>query len=331
MRFIHVGVSGFGGVWCRVLAESRRARVVGLVDVKRAHLREACRRGGYDPAICFGSLGEALARVEADAVVCSTPPATHRAILIEAMEAGLHGIVEKPLADTPADCRRLQRAAERTGRTLVVSQNYRYNPFAATVAALTARRAIGRIGQVTLDFHKGVVPRGFRREMPYPLLVDMAVHHFDLMRYLTGAEPVCLKGEAWNPPWSLTRGDASSTLVIEMRGGARIVYDASWATPGDFCDWNGNWRIEGTRGTLVYGNGTLMQIGTDRRLRVRSRRRLRLRKRAGLTQACVLQDFIKAVKSGARAMTDVADNVRTMEMVFAAVRAVRTGRAVRLG
>jgi len=74
MKFIHVGVGGFGQCWVKVLKENPDAEVVALVDVKDESLAKACEVGGYHKDICFKSLPEALKSVKADAVVSSTPP-----------------------------------------------------------------------------------------------------------------------------------------------------------------------------------------------------------------------------------------------------------------
>ena len=113
MRFIQVGVGGMGRHWSTVLEENRRAKVVGLVDIKREAMREACDKHGHSESICFTSLEEALSRVDADALVCVTPPASHREVTVAGLRAGLNVITEKPMAETMADCRAMLRASAR--------------------------------------------------------------------------------------------------------------------------------------------------------------------------------------------------------------------------
>jgi predicted dehydrogenase len=180
MRFIHVGVGGFGQCWVRALKDNKNAKVVGLVDVKDEALRKACEIGGYSKDLRFKSLEEALKNLKADAVVSSTP---HRHDVVTAMNAGLDVISEKPMADTMASCKAMARAAAETGRIYVVSQNYRYSPPMWTLANVMRSGKLGAIGQVKLDFFMGVdFGGGFRHEMPFPVIIDMSIHHFDLIR-----------------------------------------------------------------------------------------------------------------------------------------------------
>jgi len=75
MRFIHVGVGGFGQCWVRALKDNKNAKVVGLVDVKDEALRKACEIGGYSKDLRFKSLEEALKNLKADAVAAGAASA----------------------------------------------------------------------------------------------------------------------------------------------------------------------------------------------------------------------------------------------------------------
>ena len=128
-------------------------------------LKSACEVGGYDASICFSSLEEALGAVEADAVVCATPPAIHEHDVVTALEAGLHAISEKPMSDNLDACKRMLAAAARTGKTYCVSQNYRYSPATWTMAQQIQAGDLGPVGQVKIDFFKGIdFGGGFRHD-----------------------------------------------------------------------------------------------------------------------------------------------------------------------
>jgi len=329
MRFIQVGVGGFGTNWVRCLMENRNATLVALVDVKPDALAKACRIGGYDETICFRTLHDALQNVEADAVVCATPPDCHRKPVIEAMKAGLDVISEKPMAHGPADSKAILTAARNTRRACVVSQNYRYKPVPLTLAGLVRRGRIGEIGQVKIDFYMGHdFGGGFRHEMDFPLLIDMSIHHFDLIRFITGLNAVSVRGEAWNPPWSNYKGQCSSSLAFQMENGARVIYNASWCAKGQFCNWDGNWQIEGGKGSITYRDEQITLHAVPGLYKPTEARTIPVKGPRLTGQQFVLNDFIKAVTQGRRPCTDVYDNIQSVAMVFSAVKAVRTGRRV---
>lgn len=329
MRFIQVGVGGSGRGWVQRLTDNPSVEVVALVDVNQTALTAARKVGNYGKEICFSTLSEALKSVKADALVCVTPPEYHKQCVVQAMKAGLNVITEKPMSDNLANCMSILKTSRNTGRTCVVSQNYRYKPETWTLACLIESRQIGDIGQVKIDFYMGKdFGGGFRHEMDYPLLVDMAIHHFDLIRFVTGLNAVSVRGEAWNPAWSNYKGDCSSSLVFEMENGARVVYNASWCAKGQFCGWEGNWQIEGNRGSIIYEEGQVTIHKAPKLYRVNKIETVRLKKPEKTEQEYVLNNFIRSLKRGIRPQTDVFDNIHSIAMVFAAVKAVKTGKRV---
>jgi predicted dehydrogenase len=329
MRFIQVGVGGFGQVWVQQLIDSPSAEVVALVDVSQAALTAACNAGNYGEEICFTTLDKALKSVKADALVCVTPPEYHKQCIVQAMQAGLDVITEKPMADSLTNCISILKTSLNTGRTCVVSQNYRYRPELWTLARLIENGRIGSVGQVKVDFYMGVdFKGGFRHEMDYPLLIDMAIHHFDLIRFVTGLNAVSVRGETWNPAWSNYSGDCSSSLVFEMENGGRVVYNASWCAKGQFCDWNGNWQIEGSKGSISYADRTISVHDVPELYEVENTTVVTTEKLERTEQSYVLDDLIASVTRGARPHTDVFDNIHSVSMVFAAVKAVKTGKRI---
>lgn len=329
MRFIQIGVGGFGRCWVGVLKAERKAKVVGLVDVSPEALRAACDQGGYDQSICYPTLEAALREVEADAAVVVTPPKLHRTAAVAAMKAGLHVISEKPMAEDLADCKAMLKAAKRYGKTLVISQNYRYKPAIHAMADMVQSGRLGAIGQVKLDFYLGNdFGGGFRHTMEYPLIVDMSIHHVDLIRYVTGLDACTVRASAWNPSWSNYKGDCSSTALYEMENGARVLYNGSWCAKGQFSNWDGNWQIEGEKGTLCYQNGEVTFHEVPDLYRIKKTRRIKPKAMRRQGQNYVLAEFMKCLADGTRPATDVYDNIRSVSMVFATVKAMRTGRTV---
>ena len=135
-----------------------------------------------------------------------------------------------------------------------------------------------------------------------------------------------MQGGSWNPPWSNYKGDCSSTALFEMNNGARVLYNASWCAKGQFNDWNGSWQIECEKGTVVYQNGEIRILQVPKlyawkKTEIVPHMPLKIQ-----GQHHVLDDFIRATRAGRRPKTDVYDNIRSVGMVFATVRAMETGR-----
>jgi predicted dehydrogenase/nucleoside-diphosphate-sugar epimerase len=114
---------------------------LGFCDVDAKRAQDAARRFGVRS---FVSL-EALRAARADVVHVVTPPETHAAIALQALELGIHVLVEKPLATDVDDCRRIVAEADRRGLRVGVDHSMLYDPHVRR--ALEAVRA-GRIGKV---------------------------------------------------------------------------------------------------------------------------------------------------------------------------------------
>jgi predicted dehydrogenase len=332
-RLLQVGVGGFGATWLHALERLGDDVAIGaLVDLDPVALEAAATATAVDLDRCYTDLDAALASAAVDMALVVVPPEAHRDVATRCLEAGLPVLVEKPLAGTPQDCEALVAAAERSGRELAVSQNYRYRPVMETARRVLASGRLGAIGQARVEFRLHHDFRGtFRESMEHPLLLDMAVHHFDLIRFVCGLEPRSVAARSWNPPWSQFAGDACAACVFEMESGARVLYDGCWHPRSQSTDWNCRWLVDCEGGVLTLDRDRVhIAEGTDphRPLEPRDAREVPLVALADGDQAVLLRDFIAAVRDGRPAATTAADNLRSLEMVFAAVEAAGSGREV---
>ncbi|HID11672.1 MAG TPA: Gfo/Idh/MocA family oxidoreductase [Candidatus Latescibacteria bacterium] len=323
LRVIQVGVGGFGRGWVEVLARSEEVEVVGLVDVDQQALEEAGEKLGVDEL--FTNFEEALGKVEADAVLDVTPPTFRTEITLKALKAGRHVLSEKPLALSMEDAKAIVRAADEAGRVYMVSQNYRFNPVPRTIRELLGERAKGKVEYVVVEFQKGPRFVGFRTEMEYPLLVDMSIHHFDLMRYLLDSDVEWVQVESFRPTWSWFRHDPSFFMVLKMADGTLISYSGSWVTRGFETTWNGRWRFACSEGSLLWDNDKLyLSAGT------KGRRKAELVDMPLTNQDYSLHEFVSSIREGREPETSGRDNIRSLAVVFASVLSARTGRRVKV-
>src|SRR4051794_29832134 len=260
LRVIQVGAGSMGRAWLHNLAASPDVALVGLVDLDVHVARQAAEETGHRDVALDSSLEILLERVPADAVVNVTIPAAHRSVSELALRSGLPVLCEKPLAETVSTGLSMAAAAELTGRLLMVSQSRRYWRQLETLRGMLGQ--LGTIGTVACSFRKAPHFGGFREQMPYPLLVDMAIHQFDLARVLIDADPVAVYCESYNPSWSWFRGDAAAEVVFEFAEGARFSFSGSWCAAGLETSWNGSWSVNAARGTAVW-DGDNVPVAED--------------------------------------------------------------------
>jgi predicted dehydrogenase len=206
----------------RVLSELPKVELVGVAD---SNLDAACQVGAAHATRGYGSLTELLEKERPEAVTIAVPTENHHAAVMEALEAGCHVLVEKPIAATLAQADELVAAARSAGRVLAVGHIERYNP---AVLELKRRLDDGQLGRVyQFDAQRlGPFPQRIR---DVGVVIDLATHDLDLMRFLTGSEIVRVYAETRRKVHT-TREDMVSGL-LRLEDGSVGLLQINWLTP----------------------------------------------------------------------------------------------------
>lgn len=225
VRVLQIGVGIRGSHWAEYVRDHPDAEGIAFVDTDPASLARAREIGG-ESARYFQNLDEAIRTVEADAVLIATPSRFHAEHATRALQAGLAVMVEKPFAETVEDAAAVLRIAEASGRPLLVAENYRYWPAERTVRTLLADGAIGRVDHATLVDRRSMPAHTegpWLATIEYPQLQEIAIHHFDSLRFLLGQRPNAIVTRVWNPPKSDYRHGANTEALIDFED-ARVQY-----------------------------------------------------------------------------------------------------------
>ena len=334
MRVVQVGVGGFGRRWAGVMRESAVAELAAVVDPDEAARSWAATKLGVAPGDCLASLEEALGRDGWEAALVVTPPETHHAVATAALRAGKHVLLEKPLATSLAEARDLVATAAACGRTLMVSQNYRFRRPARTVQGLVAAGAIGELLAVKVacrrDTRTTFPPGDFRYRMRHPYVLDMAIHHLDLLRAVTGRDVERVFARSWRVPDSPYLHDPAAIAVMTLEGGGSVAYEGDWAAHGRETSWNGEWELVGECGRVLWTGGEHDATRGEVRLQrwgeepeLVDQPAVADEDQAGTLRACV-----EAVSAGREPETSAADNLRSFAAVLACVESIERGEAV---
>lgn len=332
MKVIQVGIGNMGGAWLNAVLKSEEVEHAGYVEINEAIAEEQAGKFNLDRSLIFKTLEEAIANVQADAVIDVTPPRFHMPVAVTAMEAGLHVLTEKPLSDTFEAARQIVRKARETGLVHMVAQNRRYYPAVQTVRRLLQSGEMGTVTAVTVEHYRHMTfTNNFRLHMKYPLIVDMAIHHFDLMRCLLGCNPLTVYGRSWNPPWSIFDHDASASVLFEFENKAMVSYNGSWVSQGGDTSYNGNWRFDCEKGVLWMRDNMVYRGEPDAWTKDYDAplEPLVLDHMPYAHQAYLLHEFNEAVTTGKTPATTGADNLYSLGMVFDTITSFETGLLVR--
>ena len=333
-RIIHVGLGGWGGDWeRRAIPPVPEVERVAIVDAHEPTLRAAQKTLGLPDEMCFSSVTEAAQNVQADGALVTAPMDFHVPVTLEALDAGLHVLVEKPFAGTVAEARTAVERAEELGLVLQVSQNYRFYPGAQTVRKLIADGEIGDLSVVHVDFrrwdHDAPVDSYRHYQFPHPLIYDMAIHHFDLLRMTTGREAVSVYAKVTDPTWSKYAEEASAVLVIELEGGLVASYRGSWVSRAEQTFWDGEWSFEGEKGLVTLaGRGDRGPVDDAVTLGLGGKpaKPVTLPDMALWGRSAGLRQFAAAVQGGAAPDVTGRSNLGSVALMEAAARSASSGR-----
>ncbi len=196
---------------------------------------------GLDPVPCFGDHRELLDAGLCDAVVIATPNHLHTDIVLDVAAAGVPQLVEKPLATTLTDCRRIIDGIEALGNSaplMWVGLEYRYMAPVAALIEQAHAGAVGRIAMVTIREHRFPFQPKVRDWNRFNrntggTLVEKCCHFFDLMRLIVGCEPARVMASGAQDVNHLDERYGGETpdildnafVIVEFASGARALLD----------------------------------------------------------------------------------------------------------
>jgi UDP-N-acetylglucosamine 3-dehydrogenase len=237
MSDLRIGIIGLGrmganhyNVWSRTAG----VRVVAIADPDAARFAAVVGPAMADPgrAERIGDVAyhahwqDLIARGDLDAVSIACPSSMHAEVAIAALDAGVHALVEKPLATTVPDAMAMSAAAARAGKILTVGHVERFNPAARKLKALLADGALGRVFRLHAT-RVGPLPE---RIMDAGVALDLATHDLDLMEWLTG-ETITEITAASSQFAHSTHEDMIHGMIRFSDGGPQGLLDVNWLTP----------------------------------------------------------------------------------------------------
>jgi UDP-N-acetylglucosamine 3-dehydrogenase len=278
VRVAVIGVGAMGRNHARVYAEMPEVELVGIADANLATAQAVARRYGTQ---AYSDHLRLLREMRPDAVTVAVPTVEHLRVALDCIEHGVHLLVEKPIAFTVEEGRQIIEAAERAGVKLMIGHVERFNP---AVLALKQHLAEGKLGRVfQIEAH---------REGPFPsrvldvgVVIDLAVHDLDIMRYVSGSEIVRLYAETERRIHS-TREDLFSGLV-RLADGTVGTLAINWLTPTKIrelavCGEGGLFRVDYlTQDLYFYENATASGMAWET-----------LRVLRGVSEGRMIRDFV---------------------------------------
>jgi predicted dehydrogenase len=327
-----VGCGYWGAKHVRVLSGLAAVKDVTVIDSDQKNLDAI--RSAFPAVRAFSDVDAGLRHV--DALIIATPPQSHAQLALEALRAGKHVLIEKPLATCAEDARALVQEAERQDRILMAGHTFEFNP---AVIELRRRLQRGDLGDVYY-VHSSRLNLGlFRRDVN--VVWDLAPHDISILNYILGSFPTAVTA------WGLSHAGAEAEVLAYLR----LEYEDIGVTGYVHVSWLDPKKV---RKVVVVGSERMAVYDdvAEERLRIYDRgvefeeaspasheRPLCYRYGDILSphiqfeEPLLLEDrhFVECIRTGARPQCDGLSGLQVVMVLEAADRSLRAGGAVRVG
>jgi predicted dehydrogenase len=335
---IGVGVIGYG-YWgpnlVRNFANSESSRVVGVSDLDPAKLAVSKRL--HSDILTTSNFLDLLQNPQIDAVAIATPVHTHYDLALAALKAGKHVFVEKPLAPTSDQVRRLIDEAGRRNLTLMVDHTFLYTPAVQKIRELLLQNALGEI-----YYYDSIRSSLGLFQSDVNVVWDLAVHDISIIQHILNDEPVAVSATGSSHVAGSPENMAHITLFFQSNCVAHV--SVNWLSPIKVRQtFIGGSRkmivyddVEPTEKIKVYDKGITLNGSPDKA------HQLRIGYRAGDMWAphisakealqTEVEHFVDCLRRGTAPISNGASGLRVVEILEAASHSIaEQGRPVPLG
>ena len=289
-------------------------------------------KSAHPLATVTADFDEILADASVDAVCVATPASSHSELSMQALSAGKHLLVEKPMAVKPSDCEKMAEIAREKRLVLMVDHTFVY---AGAVRKLAEIAADGGIGDLyyfdSVRINLGIV------QTDVNVLWDLAVHDLSILFQVCGEQPVAVSASAVSHIPGMPVDTAYMTLHYKSSFIAHI--HVGWLAPVKIRRTTvaGNRKMaiyddtESTEKLKIYDSGVDMRgAGTDTNTDIK---RLRVEYRSGDIHiprldsseplSLVTKEFVSAIREGRKPKTDASAGLRIVRILEAADRSIK--------
>ncbi len=309
-----VGVGNMGYHHARIyseLSKGKRVEFAGVVDINLRRAREVAKQFNTK---AFGNPKE-LIKEGVDAVSIAVPTSKHRDVALEFITQGIDVLVEKPIADNLKAAMDIITAAEKEDVVLMVGHVERFNP-----AVLKLKEIIedGFLGDVVTMSAKRVGPMVLRIS-DVGVVVDLAVHDIDVMRFITNADVLEVYAKVRNAKHPANVEDCA-LIMLSFENSISGIIETNRLTPHKVRVLN----VVGTRGIahvdylnqklLIYDEEWVREAKIDKKEPLRNE----------------LEHFLNCIEKRKRPLVDGEEGLAALKIAIKALKSAKENRIIRI-
>lgn len=335
LKYIHIGVGGFGQHWCHSvlprLKDLGLAEAIAAVDINKDVLGKAKQQLGLADEQLYTEARQALSKHRPDFITIVVPPSHHEEMVDLAVEHGCHILSEKPIADSMQACCRIYHKVRQAGLKMAVTMSHRFDQDKQTLERELKSGKYGPIssliGRNSWNCRKFGSWGKFRHEIVDPLLIEGTVHHFDIIRALSGADAQSVYAVTWNPPWGEYGGDSNGLITMTMTNGVRAFYEGNKTSATGSNKWGQEYfRAECEKATLELDCRQLRVMSDLDGERVITEKPLA--HQPAWINAWLAELFAKWLIDGEAPPNTLEDNIQCCALLFAAIESAHSGKII---
>lgn len=345
---INVAVIGAGAIGVDHIASFQQhpsARVVALAETSPERGAEAAKKFGIPEVVA--DYRRLLARADIVAVSIALPNYLHAPVGLDALRAGKHVVIDKPMATNARDAARLAAEAKKRGRLLLIGQNNRFLPEVQAAKQFIERGVLGEVYHAkTAWSRRSGIPRigSWFTQKKFAgggCTYDIGVHALDRCLYLMGEfDAAAVSGQTYAQFGPRGRGEGTwgkseidpkkpfdvddlSVALIKLRSGRTVLLEASWAAHQPVQDFNGT-QIFGTEAGLILPPLQLFRP-TENGYSVES-----IKPGPSAVNPNRMVHFIDCILGKAKLFVAPAESVAVQKILDAIYLSAKSGREVRI-
>jgi predicted dehydrogenase len=323
-----IGVGSMGKNHARVYSELAEANLVGVSDANAATAESIGKVFGVNS---YSDYHELLEKEKPQAVSVAVPTVLHEQVVTDVLKSGADVLVEKPIAATIEEGQRLIALAKKLNRKLMVGHIVRFNP---AIQELKKRLDAGELGRIYQVF--------CRRAGPFParirdvgVVIDLAPHDVDIIRFLTGLDPIRLYAETEQRIH--TDHEDLVLGMLRLPEGITAAVEINWLTPTKIREVlvlgeRGLFRVDDlTQDLYFYENAQASGLTWD------SLKNLRGVSEGGMERYAIqrfeplkaeLQGFLKAIQGNTTVPVTGEDGLAALRIALALVEAGKSHQVI---
>ncbi|KHL24461.1 oxidoreductase [Croceibacterium mercuriale] len=250
------------------LGRARRSRAVALVSGNADKARGVAERYGIgrDAIYDYAAMARIGRNDDVAVVYVVTPNSTHADLTVRALEAGKHVMVEKPMANSPAECQRMIDAARAADRRLMVAYRAHWEPHNVRAKEMLDAGELGQVWFATSDHHRPLDPSRPRDQWRAQAaiagggsLVDIGIYSLNGLIWLLGEEPARVSATIFSPPGDPRFAEVENimTAQLEFPSGRRATISSGYDADKKRIDLWGDKAVAVLDPATAYSGNTL--------------------------------------------------------------------------